>query len=323
MRAVRADSPGGFAREALSTRRICQTHGVFSFRFTLIAAATLLACDARAADAPARPRITQELVDRQPARIDARIRDISEHSPPGAQAYFLGFAGVGEEHVFAEEIDLAARRLAERFGLEDRSLRLVNDQRDLEKYPLASPRALKYALHSLGRIMDDDDVLFLVLASHGWKDATIAVSNAGEDFEDLPARALAQMLKESGIRWRVIVISACYAGSFVKPLADDHTIVITAAAKNRPSFGCGSDRDLTYFGEAFWRDALPRAPSLREAFEAARREITERETDEGERPSHPQGYFGPLMEARLAELERRPAPLSRSGHQGSSVAPIR
>jgi len=313
MRAVRADSPVGSSSEALSTRRVCQTHGVFSFRFTLFAAAALLACDARAADAPATPRITQELVDRQPARIDARIRDISEHSPPGAQTYFLGFAGVGEEHVFAEEIDLAARRLAERFDLEDRSLRLVNDQRDLEKYPLASPRALKYALRALGRVMDDDDVLFLVLSSHGWKDATIAVSNAGEDFEDLSARALARMLEDSGIRWRVIVISACYAGSFIKPLANDHTIIITAAARNRPSFGCGADRDLTYFGEAFWRDAFPGAASLREAFETARREITEREKDEGERPSHPQSSFGPLMEARLAELD----------HQGSSVAPMR
>src|SRR5262245_55106417 len=306
MRAVRADSPVGSSSEALSTRRVCQTHGVFSFRFTLIASVALLACDARPAGAPATPRITQELIDRQPPRIDARTRDISEHSPPGAPAYCLGFAGVGEEHVFAEEIDLAARRLAERFGLEQRSLRLVNDQRDLEKYPLASPRALKYALRALGRVMDDDDVLFLVLSSHGWKDATIAVSNAGEDFEDLSARALARMLEDSGIRWRVIVISACYAGSFIKPLANDHTIIITAAARNRPSFGCGADRDLTYFGEAFWRDAFSRAASLREAFEAARAEIARRENTEHQRPSHPQGYFGKLMESKLDSMEAVP-----------------
>ncbi len=270
-----------------------------------MAAAALLAWGAQAADAPPASRITQELVDVQPGRIDARIREISEHSPPGPQAYFLGFAGVGEEHVFAEEIDLAARRLAERFGVGQRSLRLVNDQRDLGKYPLASPRALKYALHGLGNIMDDDDVLFLVLSSHGSKN-TIAVSNAGEDFESLYARDLGRMLDESGITWRVIIISACYSGSFVKPLANDHTIVITAAAKNRPSFGCGADRDLTWFGEAFWRDAFPKATSLREAFEAARVEISKREKEEGERPSHPQGFFGRLIEAKLAEMERGP-----------------
>ena len=87
------------------------------------------------------------------------------------------------------------------------------------------------------------------------------------------------------------------------PLANDHTIIITAASKSRPSFGCGADRDLTYFGEAFWRDALPGAPNLRAAFETARREITAREKDERQRPSHPQGFFGPLMESKLAELE--------------------
>ena len=287
---------------------------MFSFRFTLIAAAALLACGARAADAPAGPRITEELVDAQPARIDARIREISEHTPPGAQACF---AGVGEERVFAEEIDLAASRLAQRFGLADRSLRLVNDQRDLEKYPLASSRALKYALRALGRIMDDDDVLFLALSSHGWKDATIAVSNAGKNFGPLAAQDLADMLEESGIRWRVVVVSACYAGSFIKPLADKHTIIITAASKNRTSFGCGADRDLTYFGEAFWRDALPAAPTLRAAFEAARRDIMAREKVERVRPSQPQAYFGPLMESKLATM----GPGSTS--YGSSVAPIR
>src|SRR4029078_13680946 len=97
-----------------------------------------------------------------------------------------------------------------------------------------------------------------------------------------------RVLTRPAIRWRVIVISACYAGSFIKPLADDHTILITAAAKNRPSFGCGADSALTYFGEAFYRDALPDAPSLRQAFEVAKLDVSAREKAEGERPSNPQ-----------------------------------
>jgi len=258
------------------------------------------------------PRVTEELVARQPGSIDERVRLISEHARPGAQAYFVGFAGVGEERVFAEEIDLAERRLAERFALADRSLRLVNDQRDLERYPLATAEALRYALLALGKIMDDDDVLFLALSSHGWKDATISVSNRGMRPSTLGAEQLADMLREAGIHWRVVVVSACYSGSFIKPLADNHTIVITAASKSRPSFGCGADRDLTYFGEAFYRDALPGAASLRTAFHAAKRDITTREKAENQRPSHPQGYFGPLMEQKLTEMEAVPmAALSR------------
>jgi hypothetical protein len=281
---------------------------VISFRPLLAAFVATLALCAKAEPSPPAPKvIPQELVDRQPAIIDAQVQSISEHSPPGTQAYFLGFAGVGEERVFAEEIDLAARRFAERFGLAQRSLRLVNDQRDLEKYPLASAAALRYALEALGRVMDQDDVLFLALSSHGWKDATISISNAGMRPATLGAQQLAAMLKESGIRWRVIVISACFAGSFVKWLADDHTIVITAASKTRASFGCGVERDLTYFGEAFYRDALPTAPTLRAAFESARRDIAAREKAERQRPSRPQGSFGPLLESRLEAMMREPA----------------
>jgi hypothetical protein len=267
----------------------------------IAAAAALLAVVARAED-PAPRIIPPELVDRQPAMIDAKVRAISEHSPPGPRGYFLGFAGVGEERVFAQEIQLAGQRFGARFGLADRSLLLVNDQRDLESYPLASVAALRYALKALGRVMDDDDVLFLALSSHGWKDATIAISNAGMRPDALSATDLAAMLDEAGIRWRVIVVSACYAGSFIKPLADDHTILITAAAKNRPSFGCGADSELTYFGEAFYRDALPDAPTLRQAFESAKREISSREKAERERASNPQSWFGELMEQKLDSL---------------------
>jgi hypothetical protein len=267
----------------------------------IAAASALLAVVARAED-PAPRIIPPELVDRQPAMIDAKVRAISEHSPPGPRGYFLGFAGVGEERVFAQEIQLAGQRFGARFGLADRSLMLVNDQRDLESYPLASVAALRYALKALGRVMDDDDVLFLALSSHGWKDATIAISNAGMRPDALSATDLAAMLDEAGIRWRVIVVSACYAGSFIKPLADDHTILITAAAKNRPSFGCGADSELTYFGEAFYRDALPDAPTLRQAFESAKREISSREKAERERASNPQSWFGELMEQKLDSL---------------------
>ena len=276
-----------------------------SFRILIAATAACLTLAARAEHPPPRV-IPQELVDRQPAMIDAQVRAMSERSPSGPQGYFLGFAGVGEERVFAQEIQLARQRLGARFGIADRSLLLVNDQRDLEAHPLASAAALRYALKALGKVMDDDDVLFLALSSHGWKDATLAISNAGMRPDALSAKQLAQILQEAGIRWRVILVSACYAGSFIKPLADDHTILITAAAKNRPSFGCGADSELTYFGEAFYRDALPEAPTLRRAFEAAKLEIAAREKAEGERASNPQSWFGELMEQKLATLDSGP-----------------
>jgi hypothetical protein len=281
---------------------------------TVLSLVLLAAVQSAAADEPKSPvpRVTEELASLQPARIDLEIERISQHSPPGAQVYFVGFAGFGEERVFAEEIALASTRVAERYGSRDRTLRLVNDRRDVDSFPLATAAALRYALKGLGRVMDSDDVLFLALSSHGRKGAHLSVTNTGMRESTLDAKDLAQMLRESGIRWRVIVVSACFSGSFVKPLADDHTIVITAASKNRTSFGCSDQRDLTYFGEAFYRDAFPGSTDLRAAFEAARREIHQRELAEDFMPSKPQAFFGPVDGREVA----------RHRGYGSSVAPM-
>ena len=101
--------------------------------------------------------------------------------------YFLGFAGFGDERVFAEEIALAEQRVAERYDAGARTLRLVNDRRDIETYPFATVASLRYALDALGEVMDQDDVLFLALSSHGSDDASIAISNPGMRSDDLSA----------------------------------------------------------------------------------------------------------------------------------------
>ena len=162
----------------------------------------------------------------------------------------------------------------------------------------------------------DEDVLFLALSSHGSRNATIDVSNTGMTEQPLSARMVAKMLEETGIKWRVVVVSACFSGTFIKPLADSHTIVIAAAAKNRSSFGCSDQRDLTYFGEAFYRDALPRSTYLRAAFDAARMDIREREREEDFTPSQPQGYFGLLMEEKLRAIEQSTARTLAAPDQG-------
>jgi hypothetical protein len=180
---------------------------------------------------------------------------------------------------------------------------LINDQRDLERAPLATVSGLRYALRALGRRMNlDQDVLFLSISSHGADDPAVIVSNSQLPLNDLTDEDLADALRDSGIQWRVIIISACYAGGFIDRLRDPKTIVIAAAAANRTSFGCSNDRDLTYFGEAFYRDALPTARSLRGAFEVAKAAIAAREHLEHVAPSDPQAYFGAKLEAKLAAM---------------------
>jgi Peptidase C13 family len=242
----------------------------------------------------------------QAAEIDQALDNIKPDSNAAARAFFVGFAGVGDQKVFAQEIDLASAVIGDKYAVGNRSLSLINDERDLNRGPLATVSGLTYALRGLASRMNlDRDVLFLSVSSHGSEDPVIAVSNSQLPLKDLSEADLAETLRASGIKWRVIIISACYAGAFIDSLRDPQTIVIAAAAADRTSFGCSNDSDLTYFGEAFYRDALPAARTLREAFDNAKAAIALRERTEGVTASNPQAYFGQAAEQKLMNLRRK------------------
>jgi hypothetical protein len=253
------------------------------------------------ADFQTRAQKAEDLLISQGPRIEAEVGRIAA-SHPGV--YFVGFAGVGRQRVFAEEIMLAAQRIAERYDSAQREILLVNDRRDVELHPLATVEGLKLALHDVAAKMDvERDVLFLSLSSHGDDEPSLSVSNTGMSLRDLSGSELADALHASGIKWKVIVISACHAGAFIDALRDDNTFVLTAAAADRTSFGCSDDRDLTYFGEAFYRDALPQSATLQEAFSRAAADIAGREQREGIRASKPQAFFGTALEKKMAEID--------------------
>jgi hypothetical protein len=233
------------------------------------------------------------VIEEQRAEIQAAVAELKRPATLPAAAFFLGFAGVGEQRLFADEIKLAERVFADKFHTAERSLRLVNDQSQPRQFPIASAATLRAALAAIAARMDTaTDVLFLVVSSHGDKQGFLHVSRPGMSLASLSVHELADALRDSAITWKVVIISACYSGQFLTPLIDSHTIVITAAAPDRASFGCAEDRELTYFGEAFYRDALPHAATLREAFAATRTAIAAREAREQRRPSNPQSWFG-------------------------------
>ena len=251
-------------------------------------------------DSQVSPLVAESLLFDERAQIDEAVDAMSPGLDRTPAVYFVGFAGVADEHVFAEEIKLAARIVDERFGTSGHQVLLINDRRDIDSYPIATASGLAYALKAIAEKMNPDrDILFLAISSHGAADASVSVSNGGLQLEQLSDEDLAAALRDSGIKRRIIVISACYAGAFMRPLEDPDTVVIAAAAPDKTSFGCSDDRDLTYFGEAFYRDALPHAKTLQAAFEQAKAAIAARERQENETPSEPQAYFGTEISAVL------------------------
>ena len=256
----------------------------------------------RTADSTWRADVSELLLFDQQTRIDKALNNVSDSDGSDPSVFFVGFAGVGSQKVFAEEIKLASRVVAQRYDAAHRELLLINDRRDREAYPLATVSGLRYALRGIARKMNlQRDILFLSLSSHGSNQPELSVSNGSLSLDQVTGENLVLALRESGIRRRIIVISACHAGAFIPVLKDPSTVIITAAASDKTSFGCSDDRDLTYFGEAFYRDALPSARSLEQAFSPAQTSIAEREASEHITPSKPQAYFGAVLERVLLQ----------------------
>lgn len=223
--------------------------------------------------------------------------------------YFLGVAGAGYQDVFKSEVERIKEQFDTRFGTFGRSLVLINNPTTRTKIPIASRTSMDLALRRIGQQMNrESDVLFLYMTSHGLPNQ-FEMENAPIDLNDVDPKWLKETLDKAGIRWRVIVISACYSGSFVPALQDDNTLIITASAADRASFGCSSEADYTYFGRAFFDQAMREQTSVSAAFEQAKATVAQWESAQGFEASEPQWSIGKNMEFMLPQLEQRLFPV--------------
>ncbi|HYD57140.1 MAG TPA: C13 family peptidase [Burkholderiales bacterium] len=249
------------------------------------------------------PALTDERVfHRQGELIEEALAAI-EPGGPGPELYFVGFAPDASMDVFLREMRFVRNLFEERFGAAGRSIALVSSEAALEELPIGSTTNLARALEAAGEAMNaDEDVLFLFLSAHGDPEHRLSASQPPLQLASLTPTALARMLQESGVKWRVIVVSACFAGGFIEPLRDANTIVIAASAADRNSFGCEHGRDFTYFGEAFFKEALAQTRSFAGAFDIARGLVAKKEAAEGLTPSLPQIWVGEAIAAQLKKL---------------------
>jgi hypothetical protein len=130
------------------------------------------------------------------------------------------------------------------------------------------------------------------LTSHGSPDGAVLGDRI------LPPRALARMIGAScGARPTVVVVSACFSGVFVPALAGPNRLVLTAARRDRSSFGCG-EADTYPFFDGCVLESLPTARDFltlaaRTKTCVARRELEEKVAP----PSEPQISVGARFHA--------------------------
>jgi hypothetical protein len=250
--------------------------------------------------APDSPKRQAELLHQQIAALPAQRAGVTD-------VYVLGIAAFATQSVFRSELEGALAATARALPVAG-TVRLVNSPETIASIPLASRQNFRAAVQGIAGVMDkDEDVLFLFMTSHGTPRG-IVLQLPGV-FARLSPREVARTLDKQGVRHRVVIVSACYAGIFVRPLANENSIVLTAADAKNTSFGCADDREWTYFGDALFRHSLKPGIDLRIAFSHARGLIAGWEKLDRFTPSNPQGHFGDALAQKLApliEAARRP-----------------
>jgi hypothetical protein len=238
----------------------------------------------------------------QPALLEEVAAKLSPQRPGVTDIYAVGLAGWADQEVFRKELDGAFDAFSRSFGTQGRTLKLVNDPETVSMSPIATLQNFAAAVRSVGRVMDkNEDILLLLLTSHGDKRG-VALQFSGLVYGGLTPEDVAAVLADEGIVNRIVIVSACYSGVFVKPLADFNTIVLTAADENSTSFGCSNDRGWTYFGDALFNQSLLPGRDLEHAFSAAKSLVGEWETRDGVSPSNPQAHFGIMLKEKLSTI---------------------
>ena len=256
------------------------------------------------------PTFAEDAFYAQSRVLGKSLEDVQYGEFAQSHWYFLGVAGAGYQDVFKSEVERIKEQFDTRFGTFGRSIMLVNNPETRTKTPIASRTSMEMALRRIGQQMNrESDVLFLYMTSHGLPNQ-FEMENAPIDLNDVDPKWLKDTLDKSGIRWRVIVISACYSGSFVPALQDDNTLIITASAADRASFGCSNEADYTYFGRAFFDQAMREQTSVSAAFEQTKGTVAQWEKAQGFEASEPQWSIGKNMEFMLPQLEQRLFPVT-------------
>lgn len=138
----------------------------------------------------------------------------------------------------------------------------------------------------------------LYFTSHGGPEGMVF----GPD-QTLTPTGMARLVRDlCGTRPTVLIVSACYSGVFVDGLAGPNRMILTAARRDRSSFGCGAEATYPYF-DGCVIESLPTSTDFIALANAVRACVKRRETDERlSPPSEPQVSIGANMQLLLPTL---------------------
>ena len=241
-------------------------------------------------------------------KLDRALHALLPQRPGTVDAYVVAIA-LDSDPVFAREARVAGQVLGRRYGAAGRTIVLAgSDGSGPSQLPRGTPETLAIVLARLAELMDRrEDVLILYSTSHG-APVGLFYHDGDNGYGLISPNRLAGMLDGLGLRNRLLILSACYAGVFVPRLHSDTTAILTAASFDRSSFGCVAENDWTFFGDPMINHALRKPQPLAAAFAEAAHLVAGWEAQLRVRPSQPQSSIGAGAARWLDALEQHIPP---------------
>jgi hypothetical protein len=158
---------------------------------------------------------------------------------------------------------------------------------------LATVAALRAAIPVL-QVQPGEGCL-VYATSHGIRDGLALARDPASGYRLRPSQLSQVVQAACGEAPTILILSGCYTGTFVRdPLRRPNRIILTAAAADRPSFGCQPGAQYTYYDGCFLR-AFATAPTWQALHRVVARCVATAERRLGAPPSHPHAFFGRWM----------------------------
>lgn len=127
-----------------------------------------------------------------------------------------------------------------------------NNENDFlpDKYPTVFADMVLEHTNRLQNLTGENDLIIFGLYSHGLKEKLILRLGTGAE-RTLFVDELKQTLEPLKPKNVLLIISACYSGSFITKLKSDKIAIATASAADKQSNGCSPLHNQTFFGKNF------------------------------------------------------------------------
>ncbi len=218
----------------------------------------------------------------------------SQRADPRPRLWYVGL-GLYDETWSEGDVVAAASALSAERSDQYQIAPILLSYGPLHRYPTPDRATIDAVTTDIARRARPGDVVIIYVSTHG-APGLLAREAYGQLLEPATTAEVAEWLAPLGAQPTLLVLSACFSGSFIPALAADNRIIFAAARPDRTSFGCRAGAEHTVFGQALLDALATPAITLQTLVRRVDGDVADRERDlKVSHPSEPQLSVGPAV----------------------------